>query len=232
MKVQIWSDVVCPWCYIGKRRFEAALERFDGEVEVEWKSFELNPGAPTSYDKPLDEQLASKYRTSPEGARRMIQQMTDRAADEGLEFELMESRGGNTMDAHRLIHFAAERGRGDEMKERLLSAYMTEREPISDRQTLAALAEDIGFDGEEVSAMLATDRYEEAVREDERQAQQIGVRGVPFFLVGGRYGVSGAQTPDVLVDVLERAERELEPGEMELGVSCDEDGCDVEMARP
>ncbi|MGM0558433.1 MAG: DsbA family oxidoreductase [Myxococcota bacterium] len=232
MKVQIWSDVVCPWCYIGKRRFEAAMEQFDGDIEVEWKSFELDPGAPKSHDKPLDELLASKYRTSLEGARRMIAQMTDRAREEGLDFDLLEAQGGNTLDAHRLIHFAAEREKGDEMKERLLSAYMTEQKPISDRQTLVALAEDVGLDGEQVAAMLATDEYKQAVRDDELQAHQVGVRGVPFFLVGGRYGVSGAQTADVLVDVLERAEEELEPEELETGVVCDEDGCAVDIARP
>jgi predicted DsbA family dithiol-disulfide isomerase len=231
VKVQIWSDVVCPWCYIGKRRFEEALESFDGDVDVEWKSFELDPGAPASHDKPIDELLASKYRTSPEGARRMIQQMADRAGEEGLEFNLLESQGGNTLDAHRLIHFAAERGKGDEMKERLLSAYMTEKKPISDRQTLAELAGDVGLDAEEVAAMLATDEYEQAVRDDERQARQIGVRGVPFFLVAGKYGVSGAQTPDVLLDVLQRAREELEPTEREQGVVCDEEGCDIDK-RP
>lgn len=229
MKVQIWSDVVCPWCYIGKRRFERALELFDGEVEVEWKSFELDPGAPDSYDKPIDEILAAKYRTSPKRARQMIEQMTARAAEEGLDFELLESNGGNTLDAHRVIHFAAERGKGGQMKERLLSAYMTERLPISDRQTLAELAEDVGQDGEQVAAMLATDEYTQAVRDDEAQAHQIGVRGVPFFLVAGTYGVSGAQTPDVLVDVLQRAREELEPAERETGVVCDEDGCEVEI---
>lgn len=229
LKVQIWSDVVCPWCYIGKRRFEAALEQFDGDVEVEWKSFELNPGAPQSYDKPLDEQLASKYRTSPEGARRMIDQMSDRAAEEGLDFDLIHAQGGNTLDAHRLIHFAAERGKGDQMKERLLSAYMTERKPISERSTLTELAGEVGLDGEQVSAMFATDEFEQAVRDDEEQARQIGVRGVPFFLVGGQYGVSGAQSPDALVDVLERARKELGPQELETGVVCDEDGCDVDI---
>lgn len=232
MKVQIWSDVVCPWCYIGKRRFEAALAQFDGDVDVEWKSFELDPGAPKSFDKPLDELLASKYRTSPEGARRMILQMTERAREEGLDFDLLESQGGNTLDAHRLIHFAAERGKGGAMKERLLSAYMTEREPICDRQTLVALAEDVGLDGEAVAATLATEEYTQAVRRDEQEARQIGVRGVPFFLVGGRYGVSGAQTADVLLDVLERARKELEPEQRASGVVCDEDGCAVDIARP
>lgn len=232
MKVEIWSDVVCPWCYIGKRRFERAVEEFDGEVEVIWRSFELNPGAATSYDKPLDELLASKYRTSPQRARQMIEQMTENAAQEGLEFNLMESQGGNTLDAHRLIHFAAERDKASEMKERLLSAYMTEGRAISDPDVLADLAEEIGLDRETVEIMLSGDDYVEAVRRDEATANQVGVRGVPFFLVGGRYGVSGAQPSDALLDVMERARDEAEPDSTpaNAGASCDEDGCDVDVA--
>ncbi len=198
MKVEIWSDVVCPWCYIGKRRFESALEGFDEEVEVVWRSFELDPGAPRHPEGALDEALAAKYGMSLEAARDMMGQMTRTAAGEGLEFDFGRARGGNTLDAHRLLHFAAERGVQAEMKERLLRAYMTEGRAISDRDELSALATEVGLDADEVAEMLSGDAFTDAVRRDEMRAREIGVRGVPFFLIDEKVGISGAQPPELL----------------------------------
>lgn len=198
MKVEIWSDVVCPWCYIGKRRFEAALEGFDENVEVVWRSFELDPGAPRQPATALDEALAAKYGMSLEQARTMMGEMTRTAAKEGLEFDFSRAQGGNTLDAHRLLHFAAGRGVQAELKERLLRAYMTEGRAISDPKELAELAGEVGLDRDEVAEMLAGGAFIDAVRQDELRARELGVRGVPFFLIDEAIGIPGAQPPELL----------------------------------
>lgn len=205
MKVEIWSDVVCPWCYIGKRRFETALAEFDEEVEVVWRSFELDPGAPNEPATALDEALAAKYGMTVEQARDMMDQMTRTASGEGLEFDFSRAKGGNTLNAHRLLHFAAGQDVQPAMKERLLRAYLTEGRAISDPEELAALAGDVGLDSDEVARMLAGDAFIDAVRRDELRARELGVRGVPFFLMDGRIGVSGAQPPDFLRQALASA---------------------------
>lgn len=210
LRVDIWSDVVCPWCYIGKRRFESALERFEhrDDVQVSWHSFELDPKAPASSERPAAERLAEKYGMSVEQAEAMHAQMTELAAVEGLEFHLDRSRGANTFDAHRLIALAAERGVQDAVKERLMRAYFTEGEPVADPEALVRVVAEAGLDADEARAVLAGDRYAEAVREDERTAARIGISGVPFFVLDRRYGVSGAQPADVLLEALERAWQE------------------------
>jgi predicted DsbA family dithiol-disulfide isomerase/mRNA-degrading endonuclease toxin of MazEF toxin-antitoxin module len=198
MKVEIWSDVVCPWCYIGKRRLETALDGFDEEVEVVWRSFELDPGAPRKPEEALDEALAAKYGMTLEQARDMMGQMTRTAAGEGLEFDFSRAQRGNTLDAHRLLHFAAERGVQAEMKERLLRAYLTEGRAISDPAELAALAGEVRLDVDEVAEMLDGDAFTDAVRRDGLRARELGVRGVPFFLIDEKIGIPGAQPPEVL----------------------------------
>jgi predicted DsbA family dithiol-disulfide isomerase len=213
MQVEIWSDVVCPWCAIGKRRFEAALERFDhrAEVTVRWRSFELDPTAPRERAGTLVEHLAEKYGTAPEQALGMIRQMSDTAAADGWEFDLEHARGGNTVDAHRLIHLGAEHGVQDAVKERLLRAYVAEREPIGDHAALTRLAVEAGLAETEVREVLAGDRFLDAVRADERRARAYGITGVPFFVVDARYGVSGAQPADALLEVLQTAWAEAHP---------------------
>ena len=207
MKIEIWSDVVCPWCYIGKRRFEQALSQFEhaDEVEVTWRSFELDPSAPVVRTESHAEHLARKYGVSPAQVAAMDARLIGEASKEGLEFHLAESKGGNTFDAHRLIHFAAERGRAGEMKERLMRAYFTEGAAIGERAELVRLATDIGLDEAEVKAMLSSDRLASEVRADEARARAFGISGVPFFAIDERYGVSGAQPADVLLDVLRQA---------------------------
>lgn len=213
MHVEIWSDVVCPWCAIGKRRFESALAGFAhrDEVTVTWRSFELDPAAPAQRPGTLVEHLAEKYGTAPEQALGMIGQMSDAAAAEGWEFDLEHARGGNTVDAHRLIHLGAERGVQDAVKERLLQAYVSEREPIGDPAALTRLAVEAGLDEAEVREVLDGDRYLDAVRADERQARAYGISGVPFFVVDATYGVSGAQPADALLGVLEKAWADAHP---------------------
>ncbi|GAC1306262.1 MAG: protein disulfide isomerase FrnE [Acidimicrobiales bacterium] len=227
MKVEIWSDVVCPWCYIGKRRFETALEAFDhrDEVEVVWKSFELDPGAPAVRDGDLTMHLAHKYGVDVGGAQDMIDRMTAQAAGEGLQYRLGAARGGNTFDAHRLIHLGAERGLQDAVKERFLAAYHRDGVAIGDRSALVVLGVEAGLDRLEVQAVLAGDAFGDAVRADEREGNELGISGVPFFVIGRRYGVSGAQPSDVLLDALQRAwgeTRVLRP----LGTNADAGMCD------
>jgi predicted DsbA family dithiol-disulfide isomerase len=205
LTVEIWSDVVCPWCYIGKRRFEAALTEFPHEVETVWRSFELDPGAPATREDTATEHLAAKYGMSLEQAQASHAQMTELAAQEGLEYHFDTARGGNSFDAHRLIHFAAAHGKQAEAQERVMRAYFTESVAIADREALVALAADLGLDPDEARAVLESDAYADAVRADERLAQRIGIHGVPFFVLGRRYGVSGAQPAEILVKALEQA---------------------------
>jgi predicted DsbA family dithiol-disulfide isomerase len=205
--VEIWSDVVCPWCYLGKRRFESALARFEhrDDVEVVWRSFELDPDAGPSSSVPPAERLAAKYGMSVEDAQANHDRLTALAAEDGLEYHLDRTRGGNTFDAHRLIQLGKARGIQDAVKERLMRAYFTDNVAIDDRETLIRLAAEAGLDADEARATLASDDYADAVREDEELARRIGINGVPFFVLGRRYGVSGAQTSDVLLEALDKS---------------------------
>lgn len=207
MKVEIWSDVVCPWCYIGKRRFEAALAQFEhaDDVEVTWRSFELDPDAPRVQTEPHAERLARKYGVSLAQVEAMDARLIGEAKKEGLEFHIAEAKGGNTFDAHRLIHLAAARGLGGEMKERLLKAYFTEGVAIGERAELVQLADGVGLDESDVKAMLSSEQYANEVRADEARAREFGISGVPFFAIDERFGVSGAQPAEVLLDALRQA---------------------------
>src|SRR3954453_6850719 len=185
MRIDIWSDVVCPWCYIGKRRFERALADFPhaAEVDVVWHSFELDPDAPRTTDVPPAERLAAKYGLTVEQAQQANERLTGTAADEGLELHLDETKNGNSFDAHRLLHLAADRGLQGQLKERLLRAYFTERVAVGDRNELARLAVEVGLDADEVQALLEGDGYAEDVRADESLARSYGIGGVPFFVL-------------------------------------------------
>jgi predicted DsbA family dithiol-disulfide isomerase len=210
LALEIWSDVVCPWCYVGKRRLEAALRMLpDGDdVQVRWRSFQLDPEAPAVRDMPSDEHLAAKYGMSVEEARGLNAQMTELAAGEGLEYHLDRTRGGNTFDAHRLIQLGAARGVQDAVKERLMRGYFTEGEPVSDHDTLVRFGADAGLDPDEARATLASDAYADDVRADEELARRMGIRGVPYFVLNRRFGVSGAQPAEILVQAFERARQE------------------------
>ena len=229
MHVEIWSDIACPWCYVGKRRFEAALEGFEhrDEVTVSWRSFELDPSAPAERPEDSATHLASKYGTTPERAREMQDQMTTVAAADGLDFRFDRQRLGSTFDAHRLVHLAEAHGLRDAMKERLFRAYLTEGELISDRATLERLAGEVGLPADEVREVLLTDQHAEAVRDDERAASQLGIRGVPFFVVDRAIGASGAQPPEVLRGMLEQAWEARQPKIPTVvgGEACGPDGC-------
>jgi predicted DsbA family dithiol-disulfide isomerase len=205
--IEIWSDVVCPWCYIGKRRIETALERFEhrGDVTVTWRSFELDPAAERDPEGAPAERLAAKYGMSVQEAAARQAQIAAIAAEEGLEYHMELTRGGNSFDAHRLIQLGRERGIQDAVKERLMRGYFTEGARIGDPETLVRLAVEAGLAEAEARAVVESDRYADAVREDEELARRIGINGVPFFVLGRRYGLSGAQPADVLVQALDQS---------------------------
>jgi predicted DsbA family dithiol-disulfide isomerase len=207
MRVEIWSDVVCPWCYLGKRRFELALAGFEhrDEVEVVYRSFELDPTAPVGVTTPTVDLLAGKYGMTVTQAHEAQQQMERRATDDGLVFVMQGLRSGNTRDAHRLLHLAKDRGLQADLAERLHRAYFSEQGSIFDGASLTSLAVDVGLDLEEVTQVLSSDAYDDAVATDEAMAQSLGATGVPFFVIDRRLGLSGAQPPEVIAQALNDA---------------------------
>jgi predicted DsbA family dithiol-disulfide isomerase len=204
--VEIWSDIACPWCYVGKRRFEAALAAFAhrDEVAVTWRSFELDPQAPAVRSVDSATHLAQKYGMSRDEALARQRSLAEVAAGDGLDMRADLARGGNTFDAHRLLHLAKADGVQDAMKERLMRAYHTEGERIGDAETLRRLAVEVGLPEGDVRDVLATDRYAADVREDERTAMSLGITAVPFFVVDRRIGAAGAHPPDALGELLRR----------------------------
>jgi len=227
MHVEIWSDIACPWCYVGKRRLEAALAAFEGDVEVTWRSFELDPSAPPERPEDGASHLAAKYGTSIAQARAMEENMTSVAAEEGLDFRFDRLRLGSTFDAHRVVHLAAAHGRQDAMKERLMRAYLTEGELMSDHATLRRLAVEVGLPEDEVVDLLAGDRLAWEVREDERTAAALGISAVPFFVVDRAIAAAGAQPPELLGKLLRRAAELAQPviPVVAGGEACGPDGC-------
>jgi len=225
--VEIWSDIACPWCYIGKRRFETALAQYEhrDEVTVTWRSFELDPAAPAEREGSHHAHLAAKYGTSLEQAKAMHRNMTETAAAEGLAYDFDRVRGGNTFDAHRLIHLGAAHGIQDAVKERLLRGYFTEGEPIGYHDALRRLAVDAGLPDDEVADVLASDRFAAEVREDERTARALGITAVPFFVVDRAYGAAGAQPPEQLLELLRHARPEPAITVVAGGEACGVDGC-------
>ncbi len=213
--VEVWSDLVCPWCYLGKRRLEAALERFEhaDRVDVVWRSFELEPDAPREAES-RRALLLSRYGMTAEQAAERDAQMTALAAEAGLEYRPDLAQLGNTFAAHRVLHAARAAGLQAQAKERLLRGYFTEGRRLTDADTLVELAVDAGLDPEAARTALAGDSFAEDVRADEREAAAIGITGVPFFVLNRRYAVSGAQPSELLLQALERTWAEtVEPGE-------------------
>jgi predicted DsbA family dithiol-disulfide isomerase len=207
MQVEVWSDVVCPWCYIGKRKLETALSRFAhaDQVEVVWRSFQLDPSIPEGHTEPTLPALAAKYGRSVAEMAQMQRRVEEVAAGEGLEYHLAEGLSGNTLLAHQLIHLAAEHGLGGAMKERLLHAHFTEQRSVFDVESLVSLAAEVGLVAEQARAALTDRRYLSAVREDIDTARALGATGVPFFVVDRTYGAAGAQPAEQLLALLERA---------------------------
>lgn len=220
MKIDIWSDVVCPWCYIGKKRFEKAVAEAGVDVTVMWHAFELDPQAPERLEGTLTRRLAQKYGTTEERMVVLQEHVRQTGEGEGITFRFAEAVTGNTFDAHRLILYAHEQGLGSAQKERLMRAYFSEGLAIGEREVLLRLAHEVGVSAPE-SAFLE-DVWGERVRVDEATARRSGITGVPFFVIDGQYAVSGAQPTEVFANIL----RQLQP-DVAAGVVCDDGACDV-----
>lgn len=207
MKVEIWSDVMCPFCYIGKRRIESALDQFDHaeDIRIEWKSFQLQPDIETQPDKNVTDHLAEVKGWSAEQAAQMNKRVTDMADEVGLEYHFDKAVVANSFDAHRFAHYAKSKGKGDAAEEALFKAYFTEGKNTDDYDVLVALGEDIGLDAAEIRQVLESDRYAEDVREDIKESRKVGVQGVPFFVFDRKYAISGAQPTEAFVEALEKS---------------------------
>ena len=230
MQVEIWSDVVCPWCYIGKRRLESALEQFPhrDQVEIVWRSFQLDPSIPEGETHATLPALAAKYGRSVEEMGANMAHVEELAAGEGLQYHLADGVSGNTLRAHELLHLAAERDLGPQMKERLLHAYFEEQRSVFDIDSLVPLAVEVGLDEGEVREALADRRYLAAVHQDAATAQALGATGVPFFVVDRKYGAAGAQPAELLLQILERAWSDANPlVTVPAAEGCTDDSCAV-----
>ncbi|HVD98495.1 MAG TPA: DsbA family oxidoreductase [Cytophagaceae bacterium] len=233
MKVEVWSDVMCPFCYIGKRKFEKALSEFPAkeEIEVEWKSFQLNPSLKTQPGKNVTEYLAEIKGWTLAYAKQMNDHVTQMAKEVGLEYHFDKAIVANSFDAHRLLQYAKTQGKGDELEERLFKAYFTEGKNTADHATLLQLATDIGLNSQEASNVLSSDQYKEEVLRDIYEARQVGASGVPFFVIDQKYAVSGAQAPETFLRALTKSWEEHEnkkPTKLDTGNNdnvCTDEGC-------
>jgi predicted DsbA family dithiol-disulfide isomerase len=208
IKVDIWSDVQCPWCYIGKRKFEAGAAQFGGDVEVEYHSFELAPDTPVDFDGSPKDFLSQRKGIPLDQVDTMLDRVTGIAKSVGLDYDYDHVHQTNTIKAHELLHFAKSKGLQLEMKEALLKAYFVDGGHVGRIADLADLAATVGLDPEEVVAVLEDETYLADVKADVAQAQAYGIQGVPFFVIDGKFGVSGAQEAAAFADVLEQARAE------------------------
>lgn len=228
MKVEIWSDVVCPFCYIGKRKFEKALEGFDGKekVEIEWRSFQLDPDMQYVPGQSVHEYLGKRKGVTSKEGKQMNDSMAAMAKEVGLQYNFDKAIVSNTFDAHRLLHLAKKHGVQNEMKERLFAAYYTEGKNIGALDTLIQLGEEVGLAASEIKTTLQSDAFSKEVEQDQYEAQQVGVRGVPFFVFNNKYAVSGAQPTELFQQVLDKVWEEEKPVlvHSEVGGFCDADG--------
>ncbi|WP_145409619.1 DsbA family oxidoreductase [Paenibacillus xylanexedens] len=227
MKVEIWSDVVCPLCYIGKRKFEQALSEFDGEVDIIYKSYELHPHAPKDAQELVVEALAKKFNITVTEAKQMNGQAVALAAEVGLEYKMDNLRNSNTMDAHRLTHLAMEKGKMKETVEKLFEAHFTKEKSIHSHSILKEIGLAVGLEAEELDDLLGSDRFRDTVEADQAEASLLGIKGVPFFLFNSKYAVSGAQPKEVFLEILHKVKQE-EANKFEItheGDVCSIDGC-------
>ena len=215
LHIDVWSDLVCPWCYIGRHRLQAALREFPEPVTIAWRSFELDPAAPRERDQAVSHvhRLANKYGVSERQAQAMIDRVVSIGRDEGVHFDFDRIRPGNSFDAHRLLQAARRQdpALAAALADRLFRGYFGEGLAIGDTAALLAPAVEVGMDADAAAAVLASDAHADDVRADEDEAAELGIDGVPFFVVGGRYGIAGAQPPDLLREVFARVLREGPP---------------------
>lgn len=235
MKIEVWSDYVCPFCYIGKRLLEQSLEQtgYKEQVEIIFKAYELDPDAPKVSTESTAEMLARKYGTTVEAAKQMNQQVGDRAKEVGLNYNFDKMKPANTFDAHRLAKFAEKNGKEAELSELLLQSYFIDGKEIGRHEVLLELAESVGLERAEAEKVLESEQYAEDVRADINEAMQIGVRGVPFFVLNNKYAISGAQPAEVFEDALRQVAEEeglkpkLKTFGSDQGGLCTDGSCDV-----
>lgn len=235
MKIEVWSDFACPFCYIGKRRLEQAIEKFPhrDNVEVEFKSFELDPNSPKDIDMNIHEILSQKYGMSVEQAKQMNANVGKQAEEVGLTYHFDTMIPTNTFDAHRLAKYAVDNGLGAQMNERLLKAYFTDSKKISDHDTLADLAEEIGLDRKEALTILSGTNFSDSVKANEEEARQLGITGVPFFVLNEKYAISGAQPVEAFSNALQMVWDEIKTPlkiinpKKSKSEYCTDEGCEV-----
>ena len=232
MKVEIWSDLVCPFCYIGKRKFEHALEQFEykDDIKIEWRSFELQPGLQTDGSKNQYEHLAESKGWTLDYSKKVHDNLTEKAKEAGLDYNFDTAIPANSFNAHRLSHLAAKHILQDKAEERLFRAHFTDGKDIGDDETLVELGVEIGLPKDEIREMLQSDLYADEVQNDTDAARQVGVQGVPFFVLNKKYAVSGAQPSEVFLEALQKAYKEFEEEHTHEaitdtdGASCSVDG--------
>ncbi|ALP39171.1 disulfide bond formation protein DsbA (plasmid) [Paenibacillus sp. IHB B 3084] len=237
MNIEVWSDYMCPFCYIGKRRLEQVVKQFPhhDEVQLTFKSFELNPDAVKDSGKTINEELSAKYGVSLQEAQAMNDRMNENARTAGLQYNIHAMVPTNSLDAHRLTLWAQTQGKMLELSERLFQAVFIEGKHTGDHEVLTALAAEVGLDRDEAAAVLASDRFTDEVRADEAEGAELGVRGVPFFVFDRKFAVSGAQPDEVFHDALQKAWDERSPFTMvsasssadDAGGVCTDDGCEL-----
>lgn len=231
MKVVYWSDYACPYCYIGEARLKKAIQALGAPVEVEMKAFQLDPSAPQRSTGDTQTRFAHKYGISFEAAGRQIEAISRMGRDEGLDFKYATTLFTNTMDAHRLTKLAQSKGDAaltEQLIEALFAAYFTDNKELSDRGLLQDIGERSGLDAAEIGELLSSDRFEAEVRQDELEAAELGIHGVPFFIVAGRHAISGAQpTEEMKETLLEALKEQREPSHVELGTACGPEGCAI-----
>lgn len=235
MKIEVWSDYVCPYCYIGKRELERAIEAtgLQGKVEVEMKAFQLDPYTAANDNRLVVEKLAEKYNTTIEQAIQMTQNVTVRAKEVGLAYDFADLRNANTFKAHRLAKWAEQQGKGNAFSEAVLKAYFIDNKKINDAEELAALAEEVGLSREQAVAIAGSGDFTQDVQHDIQLAQQFGVRGVPFFVLNRKYAISGAQPREVFEETLRKVAEEegIQPGLTVVAGNdtaiCTDDSCDI-----
>ncbi|WP_417212524.1 DsbA family oxidoreductase [Acinetobacter venetianus] len=228
MRVDIWSDVVCPFCYIGKKRLEHVAEEAGIELEINWHSFELDPNAPAKHDTSNTERLAKKYGRSYAEMEEMERNVAAMAASEGIDFQWQKANSGNSFNAHRIIHLAQSKGLGNEAKEAFFHAYMTEGLAIGEREVVEEIASRIGLDNAEVEYVLDSDELADFVRHDEKIAhEQLKVTGVPFFVFDQKLALSGAQPREVFLQALQQADSDDQNIEQTDAAQCNDDSCEI-----
>ena len=230
MKIEIWSDVACPWCYIGKRRFEAALAAFPHRdaVEVKWRSYQLDPTLPEHYDGTELDYLSTRKGLAPQQVAQMFEHVAGQGKGEGLEYRFDQVVVANSFTAHRLIHLAAAHGKQDAAKERLLSDHFEHGKDIGNRGYLTSLGTDLGIDAVELNELFTTDKYAAEVRFDFEEGRSLGISGVPFFVIDRKFGLSGAQPVEKFTAALNQAWQDANPLVLvspDSGESCGPDGC-------